>query len=50
MPQTLHRVAVGNEALAELKSLVSFDDNLTGEATRLTNRICGLLTCMHPVL
>ncbi len=44
MPHTLRRVDVGQEALAELKVLVGFDDDLAAEATRLTNRLRGLLT------
>jgi transposase len=50
MPHTLRRVDVGDEALAELEVLVGFDDDLAGEATRLTNRIRGLLTQIHPPL
>ncbi|MDG4795671.1 IS110 family transposase [Micromonospora sp. WMMD1082] len=50
MPHTLRRVDVGDEALAELEVLVGFDDDLAGEATRLTNRIRGLLTQIHPAL
>jgi transposase len=50
MPHTLRRVDVGEEALAELKVLVGFDDDLAGEATRLSNRIRGLLTQVHPAL
>jgi transposase len=48
MPHTLRRVDVGDEALAELEVLVGFDDDLAGEATRLTNRIRGLLTQVKP--
>lgn len=50
MPHTLRRVDVGDETLAELKVLVGFDDDLAAEATRLTNRIRGLLTQIHPAL
>jgi transposase len=50
MPHTLRRVDVGDEALAELEVMVGFDDDLAGEATRLTNRIRGLLTQIHPAL
>ncbi|RSD16372.1 hypothetical protein EIY87_22260 [Amycolatopsis eburnea] len=49
-PQTPHApgphpapAGVGNEALAELEVLAGFDDDLAGEATRIRNRICGLL-------
>jgi hypothetical protein len=48
MPHTLRRVDVGEEALAELKVLVGFDDDLASDATRITNRIRGLLTQIHP--
>jgi transposase len=50
LPHTLRRVDVGDEPLAELEVLVGFDDDLAGEATRLTNRIRGLLTQIHPAL
>ena len=50
MPHTLRRVDVGDEALAELEVLIGFDDDLTGEATRISNRIRGLLTQIHPAL
>src|SRR4029453_14993969 len=50
MPHTLRRVDVGDETLAELEVLVGFDDDLAGEATRISNRIRGLLTQIHPAL
>ncbi len=50
LPHTLRRVDAGEEALAELKVLVGFDDDLAGEATRVSNRIRGLLTQVHPAL
>src|SRR6476619_7811370 len=50
MPHTLRRVDVGEEALAELNVLVGFDDDLAAEATRLVNRLRGLLTQVHPAL
>ncbi|WP_145952892.1 IS110 family transposase [Tessaracoccus aquimaris] len=50
MPHTLRRVDLGEETLAELKVLVGFDEDLAAEATRLTNRIRGLLTQIHPAL
>ncbi|MDO5094372.1 MAG: IS110 family transposase [Propionibacteriaceae bacterium] len=50
MPHTLRRVDAGEEALAELKVLVGFDEDLAAEATRLSNRIRGLLTQIHPAL
>ncbi|MBY4576216.1 IS110 family transposase, partial [Gordonia paraffinivorans] len=50
MPHTLRRIDVGDETLAELGVLVGFDDDLAGEATRISNRIRGLLTGIHPAL
>jgi transposase len=50
LPHTLRRVDVGDETLAELEVLVGFDDDLAGEATRVANRIRGLLTQIHPAL
>jgi len=50
MPHALRPVDVGEEALAELTVLVGFDDDLAAEATRLTNRVRGLLTQVHPAL
>ncbi|GGM78684.1 hypothetical protein GCM10012275_56630 [Longimycelium tulufanense] len=49
-PCPTRRVDVGDEALAELEVLVGFDDDLAAETTRLTNRIRGLLTGIHPAL
>src|SRR3954469_6795113 len=50
LPRTLRPVDVGDDALAELEVLVGFDDDLAGEATRISNRIRGLLTGIHPAL
>ncbi|GAA0529651.1 IS110 family transposase [Saccharopolyspora subtropica] len=50
LPHTLRQVDVGDEALAELGVLVGFDDDLAAEATRISNRIRGLLTGIHPAL
>jgi transposase len=50
LPHALRRVDVGDEALAELDVLVGYDDDLAAEATRLSNRIRGLLTGIHPAL
>ena len=50
LPHTLRRVDAGEEALAELKVLVGFDDDLATETTRLTNQIRGLLGQVHPAL
>ncbi|GIJ62670.1 IS110 family transposase [Virgisporangium aurantiacum] len=50
LPHTLRRVDSGDEALAELEVLVGYDDDLAGEVTRVSNRIRGLLTQIHPAL
>src|SRR5699024_9080738 len=50
LPHTLRAVDVGDETLAELEVLVGYDDDRAGEATRLSNRIRGLLTGIHPAL
>lgn len=50
MPRTLRRVDVGDETLTELGVLVGFDDDLAGKATRVSNRIRGLPTGIHPAL
>lgn len=50
LPHTLRRVDGSDEKLAELAMLAGFDDDLAGEATRLINRIRGLLTGIHPGL
>ncbi len=50
MPHTLRRVDTGDHTLAELGVLIGFDDDLAGEATRVSNRIRGLLTGIHPAL
>ena len=50
LPHTLRRVDVGDDTLAELGVLVGYDDDLAGEATRISNRIRGLLTGIHPAL
>ena len=50
MPHALRRVDVGDEALADLQVILGFDDDLASEVTRVTNRIHGLLTQIHPAL
>lgn len=50
LPHTLRSVDVGDDTLAELDVLVGFDDDLAGEATRIANRLRGLLTGIHPAL
>jgi hypothetical protein len=46
MPHTLRSL----ELTDELTVLVGFDQDLTAEATRTSNRIRGLLTQFHPSL
>ncbi|WP_116206789.1 IS110 family transposase [Amycolatopsis circi] len=50
LPHTLRQLNVDDEALAELDVLAGFDDDLAAEATRVSNRIRGLLTGIHPAL
>ncbi|MEU2482939.1 IS110 family transposase [Streptomyces sp. NPDC004126] len=50
MPHTLRSVDLEDETIAELEMLVGFDDDLAGEATRISNRLRGLLTQIHPSL
>jgi transposase len=50
MPHTLRSVDPEDETIAELEMIVGFDDDLAGEATRISNRLRGLLTQIHPHL
>ncbi|HZX03854.1 IS110 family transposase [Kribbella sp.] len=50
MPHALRGVDTGDEALADLQVIVGYDDDLAGEVTRISNRIRGLLTQIHPAL
>jgi transposase len=50
LPHTLRRVDAGDDVLADLGVLVGFDDDQAQEATRVANRIRGLLTQIHPAL
>jgi transposase len=50
MPHTLRSVDLRDETIAELEMIVGFDDDLAGEATRISNRLRGLLTQIHPHL
>ncbi len=50
MPHTLRSVVLEDETIAELEMIVGFDDDLAGEATRVSNRLRGLLTQIHPHL
>ncbi len=50
MPHTLRSIELTDETVAELEMIVGFDDDLAGEATRISNRLPGLLTQIHPHL
>lgn len=50
MPHTLRAVQVAEEQQAELSMLCGFDEDLTQQATAVSNRIRGLLTQIHPAL
>lgn len=50
MPHTLRAIDGEDETIAELEMIVGFDDGLAGEATRVANRLHGLLTQIHPSL
>ncbi len=50
MPHTLWAIDGEDETIAELEMIVEFDDGLAGEATRVANRLHGLLTQIHPPL
>lgn len=50
MPHTLRSVDLDDDTIAELHMIVGFDDDLAAEATRLSNRLRGLFTQIHPHL
>lgn len=50
MPHTLRAMDGEDETIAKLEITVGFDDDLAGEATRVANRLHGLLTQIHPSL
>mgnify|MGYP002738463840 FL=1 len=50
MPHALRRVGGDDELIADLAVIVGFDDDLAGEVNRVSNRIRGLLTQIHPAL
>ncbi|MFE6417438.1 IS110 family transposase [Streptomyces rochei] len=50
MPHTLRAIDGEGETIAEPEMIVGFDDDLAGEATRVANRLHGLLTQIHPSL
>lgn len=50
MPHALRRVGGDDDLIADLAVIVGFDDDLAGEVNRISNRIRGLLTQIHPAL
>ncbi|WP_224389147.1 IS110 family transposase [Pseudonocardia sp. ICBG1293] len=50
VPHTLRRVGTDDETLAELTVLAGYDDDLTAQSTRLTNRLRDALLHVHPAL
>lgn len=50
MPHTLRRVGNDDETLAGLSVLAGYDDDLTQQATRLSNRLRDALLHVHPAL
>ncbi len=48
MPHSLRSIDGADEAIAEPEMIVGFDDDPAGEATRIANRLHGLLTQIHP--
>ncbi len=50
MPHTLRAIDGEDETIAELEMIIGFDDDLAGGATRVANRLHGLLTQIHPSL
>lgn len=50
MPHTLRTLALPDAAMAELRLLCGFDDDLRQQITATSNRLRGLLTQIHPAL
>lgn len=50
IPHALRRVGGDDDLIADLAVIVGFDDDLAGEVNRVSNRIRGLLTQIHPAL
>ncbi|MGW4759633.1 IS110 family transposase [Streptomyces chartreusis] len=50
MPHTLRSLNLDDATVTELEMIVGFDDDLAAEATRLSNRLRGLFTQVHPHL
>ncbi|WP_374214759.1 hypothetical protein [Streptomyces sp. SKN60] len=49
-PRHPRSVDLEDATIAELEMIVGFDDDLAGEATRISNRLRGLSTQIHPDL
>ncbi|MFF0011369.1 IS110 family transposase [Streptomyces sp. NPDC005374] len=50
MPHLLHTIEAEESVRAELTMVLGYDDDLAQDATRTSNRLRGLLTCIHPAL
>lgn len=50
LPHTLRALTLPDDALAELRVLCGFDDDLRQQLTATSNRLRGLLTQLHPAL
>lgn len=50
MPHALRALRADDETTAELTMLIGFDEDLAGQINRISNRIRGLLTQLHPAL
>lgn len=50
MPHTRRALELEDEIVAELEVIAGLDDDLAGEATRVSTRLRGLLTQIHPSL
>src|SRR5690625_5005998 len=50
MPSALRSISVADEQMADLRMLAGHDDDLAADATRITNRIRGVLVDVHPAL
>lgn len=50
LPGSLRPINFDSEQMADLRMFAGFDDDLAAEATRVTNRIRGVLVDVHPAL
>ncbi|SED90252.1 Transposase IS116/IS110/IS902 family protein [Streptomyces sp. 3213] len=50
MPHLLRSITPDESVRAELAMVLGHDDDLAGDATRISNRLRGLLTSIHPAL